>query len=781
AIRFNSPEDQIFYKIYGNLGLINKNQYNFQKAIDWLNKANLNNISINSRIRNYRTMATCYQNLGDMENARYYYENAVNAANNDKSGNLNILHYCYLDFGTFNDKLGNYGIGEKYLSKAVELFRKDFGENSNMYANSITVLGNHYTKTGNFTKALGCFQKAIVILSDDFNDTSIYSNPNKNQISPITDLEMVLENKAKTLFSLYQLEPENKKNLKASYETCKLAIYTFEKLRTDFTGEKNKLYATEESNMLYKLTIGVSLELAKTTLNKEYIREAFVFSEKSKSAVLLSTINDSKALNIGGIPNDIISLERELKNDIAIYSNLIYEENLKQQKNIENLSLWRSGLITKNRKYDSLISLIELKYPQYYEFKYSSPIVDISKLQSSLSNEEVLVEYDLLDSTLIVFTITTDSINYKEIRIDSSFKSNIRDFTNITHNYPHVDNAKERLQYFANLSHNLFNVLIEPIYQTIKYKKEIIIIPDDVLGYISFEALIKELPEPNVMGYKNLGYLIRDYYIRYSYSASLITNPKRKTVKTSNVLAIAPSYSKESTIPITKNNLGSSLSPLDYAKIEVKNIQEHFTCTILEGEDATEKKFIKLAGDFDILHFSMHTLIDNEQPLASKLVFTLNNDSIYDGFLNTYEIYSLPLKAQLAVLSACETGGGKLSKGEGVLSLARGFIYSGVPSIVMTLWEIDDISSSEIISGFYERLKAGDKIDKALRLAKLNYLQSTDQLHAHPYFWSAYVQIGDNSSITANSKYFPSIAIIFLVLLLIIIYLIRKKRKTRIN
>ncbi|RLD56291.1 MAG: hypothetical protein DRJ05_11565, partial [Bacteroidetes bacterium] len=182
AIKFNSPEDQIFYKIYGNLGLINKKQNNFQQAIDWLKKAKLNNISINSRIRNYRTMAACYQNLGDMENARYYYESAVNAANNDKSGNLSILHYCYLDFGTFNDKLGNYSIGEKYLSKAVELFRKDFGENSNMYASSLTVLGNHYAQTGNFTIALKYFQKAIVILSDDFNDTSIYSNPNKNQI-----------------------------------------------------------------------------------------------------------------------------------------------------------------------------------------------------------------------------------------------------------------------------------------------------------------------------------------------------------------------------------------------------------------------------------------------------------------------------------------------------------------------------------------------------------------------------------------------------------------------
>ena len=101
----------------------------------------------------------------------------------------------------------------------------------------------------------------------------------------------------------------------------------------------------------------------------------------------------------------------------------------------------------------------------------------------------------------------------------------------------------------------------------------------------------------------------------------------------------------------------------------------------------------------------MHTLINDEVPLASKLVFSYNNDTVEDGFLNTYEIYNLDLNAELAVLSACETGIGKLSKGEGIMSLARGFMYAGVPGIVMTLWAVEDIAGAQIITEFYINLK----------------------------------------------------------------------------
>jgi CHAT domain-containing protein len=140
--------------------------------------------------------------------------------------------------------------------------------------------------------------------------------------------------------------------------------------------------------------------------------------------------------------------------------------------------------------------------------------------------------------------------------------------------------------------------------------------------------------------------------------------------------------------------------------------------------------------------------------MYSKLAFTQNVDSFEDGFLNTYEIYNMKYNARLAVLSSCKTGYGKIQKGEGVMSLARGFMYAGCPSIVMTLWEVSDRSGAKLMKDFYKSLKKGKNKTVSLREAKLEFLRKADQLKAHPFFWSTYVAIGDSSSLyPSHTKY----------------------------
>ena len=173
----------------------------------------------------------------------------------------------------------------------------------------------------------------------------------------------------------------------------------------------------------------------------------------------------------------------------------------------------------------------------------------------------------------------------------------------------------------------------------------------------------------------------------------------------------------------------------------------------------------------------MHTIIDDEDPMYSKMIFTQDIDTIDDGFLNTFEIYNLNLRAQLAVLSACNTGSGKILNGEGIMSLARGFIYSGVPSIVMTLWEIDDKSGSDIMTNFYSYLKEGQTKDIALQNAKLEYLRTASQLRSHPYFWSAYVNIGNTKPLEKNNQNLY-LLLIGLISISLLSWLYIKRKKT---
>ena len=165
----------------------------------------------------------------------------------------------------------------------------------------------------------------------------------------------------------------------------------------------------------------------------------------------------------------------------------------------------------------------------------------------------------------------------------------------------------------------------------------------------------------------------------------------------------------------------------------------------------------------------------DDYPLHSMLAFTNMDeaqDSTEDNRLYAYEIYNLKLNAQMAVLSACNTGVGKMQKGEGMMSLARGFIYAGCPSIIMTLWQVADQSSSKLMAYFYKYLKKGKSKPEAMRLAKIDYLKTADDITSNPYFWSGFVVLGDSSPVYKKSgvAYWISIIILFIGVLLYLQY-----------
>jgi CHAT domain-containing protein len=172
----------------------------------------------------------------------------------------------------------------------------------------------------------------------------------------------------------------------------------------------------------------------------------------------------------------------------------------------------------------------------------------------------------------------------------------------------------------------------------------------------------------------------------------------------------------------------------------------------------------------------MHTLLNDKDPMHSTLIFSQAKDSLEDGYLKTYEIYGIPLKAKMVVLSSCNTGTGQLYSGEGILSLARGFLYSGSQSVIMSMWEIEDKSGTDIVEMFYKNLKKGYPKSVALKKARITFLNNADQLRAHPYFWSALVVYGNNSSIFYSLKLKVTIIIGFSILLLSLGYYFWKRK-----
>jgi CHAT domain-containing protein len=339
-------------------------------------------------------------------------------------------------------------------------------------------------------------------------------------------------------------------------------------------------------------------------------------------------------------------------------------------------------------------------------------------------------------------------------KIDSTFFKNLEVLTQDISRPNFSSGVHESYRRYTDAAYALYKVLIQPCAGMIR-DKSLIIIPDGVLSYLPFETLLTHPVRNDEPDYRNLPYLIRDYDIGYAYSATLHFEVQRsKTRPSGSLLAFAPDYSNVFTQQVPDLSFleayREQLIPIPGVKDEVKKISHLIRSDVYLDESATEDNFKKHAADYDILHLAMHTIVDNENPMYSKLAFTQNIDSVEDGFLNTYEIYNMKYNARMAVLSSCKTGYGRLQKGEGVMSLARGFMYAGCPSIIMTLWEVSDKSGVLLMENFYRSLKKGKTKTQALRDAKLEFLRKADQLKANPYFWSTYVSIGDDSSLYAH-------------------------------
>ena len=189
---------------------------------------------------------------------------------------------------------------------------------------------------------------------------------------------------------------------------------------------------------------------------------------------------------------------------------------------------------------------------------------------------------------------------------------------------------------------------------------------------------------------------------------------------------------------------GFELSPLPYSGREVRHVARCFHDDEVDvlsesqaKEDDIKSRFLE---EYRIIHFACHGFLDEKTPRRSALVLTLDDDPNEDGFLQAREISSLRINADLVVLSACQTGKGRLENGEGVLGLPRSFFYAGARSTISSLWKVNDKSTSEIMPDFYRYLAAGSDKARALRLAKLKMLKSR---FSHPFYWAAFVLNGD--------------------------------------
>jgi CHAT domain-containing protein len=373
----------------------------------------------------------------------------------------------------------------------------------------------------------------------------------------------------------------------------------------------------------------------------------------------------------------------------------------------------------------------------------------VEQVQKKLNPDtECLVEFFLGESRSFVWFISAGHLKMASLPGQKEIQKTVEDYLTSINTKPNNLYLKTQLVTQQGLAEKLFATLFGELAEQLTPGKRLIVVPDGILYYLPFETLRH-----------NGRYLLEAHEISYLPSASmleLLQNSKNNSETDkldllafgAPIFGLQTSRQKHSGNAIDAQTLrafdGFQLAALPGTGEEVREIAKLFTpdrCQVYLGKESTEEALKAVRRSYRRLHIASHALVDQKNPFRSAIVLTLDADPQEDGFLEMGEIAALDLDCELVVLSACQTGRGKLFSGEGVVGLSRAFLYAGARSVVVSLWNVSDISTSQLMKDFYQHLVRGDRNAQALREAKLQMLRSNKETR-HPFYWAPFILIG---------------------------------------
>jgi len=744
---------------YHNIGFCNYKLENYSlarnyylKSIQLAEKNKLGGIG-----ETYYNSGLVYQKLDSLEKANYCFKKAIECNTKEFGENHYLTGMAYLNYANFYSEIGKFSKSEQLYPKAYRIIINTLGRKHLYTSFCLKNNGLLFYRNGKYKQALEYYQKSLISKINNFNDSSVYANPNTD-VLPDMDLLDVLKLKAQALKKLSEFE-NREKNLTAALATLELTATFTEQLRTGYLYEGSKLQIAAKEHETYLLIVDIANSLYEILGDSKYAGIAFRYAEYSKYAVLRELKNEEMAKGAAGIPDSISDNERRVKQQIASIRMQVADESKLEHPNRPKIDRWNEQLFNLSQNLERLMQRLENNYPLYYKQKYSNQVVSLEQLQKAMGKNEAILEYVLGDNALYTFTVTKNTFQLLKQEADSTFHTSLSFLISALHSEYSSDYAAYR-----NSAYTLYKKLIYPIESLLK-NKSLLVIPDGGLNLIAFDVLIdKPYQDGDKRDYRQESYLLKKYPIGYAYSATLYNNTLSNTHNNSpDFLGIAPDYknSKDSlrTIPLGLQNI-RKIALLTFGKS-------------LTRSRATEGAFKKYCGKYGIIHFYAHGFEDTLNPANSKLVLSNPTDSTEDGYLHAWEVYNMQLNAELVVLASCYSGSGKMSKGEGVLSLSRSFMYAGSKSLIMSLWVAYDRSTNSILNSFYLNMLKGMRKDEALRLAKLEYLENADL--ASPRFWAGIVVNGNQNAL--YSHWYLKKAIIGSIIVLAL-FLAYKKRKT---
>jgi len=779
----NKEKENESSKLYLNIGILYIQEMNYCQAINFLEKSKQLKLKFNLEgLENvYFNLAKAYENIQNNIEAEKYYLKSIIEWNKKKDVELYRSAPVYISYASLLSTINQKEKALNYFIKGQSIYVQNYGQRHPFTSKGYLALGNFYFKNNQLMKSLELYQKSLISNSIYFNDSSIFASPPLNEVFDNIQLLSNLKKKAETLL-IYANNLSNKKTqikyIEASVATLDLSIKLISNIRLDYLTNSSKLNITKDEKACYSMAVEASIKLFELTKNDKYKILAYSYVQKSKASLLHQEIMQNKAF-ISVLPDSIRHIKEESESNIFALKKLIFDESQKKNPNIEMIKKWSHSLFKLNNNYEELIVNIETKYIDYKHLIDKANLISLKNLQKNLKKDESIVEYSLSpkiegkNRKLYIFTINNNSLNFCQNLTDSNFTQQIE--------YVRDQMNKKEGQIEGIAQYNEFNDKLFKLYKTLIYPVEkhlngkvVFIVPDEEIAYLSFDALLKDYNHQSTINFAALHYLVYDYCFSYAYASNLLFQEVPNSSKSDYVYAFAPDY--------TGNNLTNTrfqFGKLENTENEIKGILHWFNGKALVGRAANESFFKTISGQGGIFHFAMHASSEKNNPDFSFLAITQKDSTEEDGFFYNYEIAMMNMKATMVVLSGCNTGDGIISSGEGIMSLTRNFILAGAPSIVHSLWEVQDETSVVIMDKFYEFLSQGMSKNEALHQAKLAYINQVTPTLVNPYFWSGYIHTGNPEPVVKNKLQIYSLSAVLLMIICVSFIGIRKYKKSR--
>ncbi len=783
----NSAEAaRIFQKLAASTG-------DYGKSVDYALKA-IRSLK-NAGLTNHVDFAAYHLNLGNIHGSHGNYEKSAEFMEmalpifESQLGESAKTALCISMLGSIYVKLNQPEKSLEYQMRAAAMFEKVEGSESQNLPAMFWVIGTSYNACKNPKKAIEyslrgqyfgaktgehplpepefCFNfcKAYRMLGDHdralaYADTCLMVLKYVKSADPKTlehpeYLWNALLQKSSVLAEKFRKTPDPKLLVEADELLKDAKNIVFSRI-SEFHSERSKMAFYKQAVANFDQTIRTNLQLFEATADQKWLVAAFEYSENGKSLLLFQQVLENKTRRQFSVPPILTDEENDLRQSIVEVEKSLFE--LGENAAAAEKDVLADKIFNLKNQQENLREKIKTVCPDYFSAASEFPKINLKNVQDGLSENQGLLEFFTGDSAVYAFLLRRDTLVFRQIPKNYPLENQVKTMrTAITQYFTSPEKTPEiylsSANDYAETAFDLYQNLLAPFGNLLP--SELTIVPDGVLNYLPFEALLTEKSaRPDRFHLHK--YFSKNTILSYAYSISMQnemeSNPNHHVGEPQKLLAIAPFFDGttvfQDSLIAMRNRTRADLSPLPFTGEEVFKIAKITDGLALTGKEATKTEFLRLASGFQILHLAQHAKANDRAGDYSFLAFPPPEKGLENEKLYVSEIDGLRLNADLVTLSACETGLGELHRGEGVVSIARAFVSAGARSLVQSLWVVNDSQTQKLMSFFYQNLKRGLPKDAALAAAKNEYLREFRGEEAHPYFWAGFIFLGEKKAIS---------------------------------